>query len=135
MYNSFELSAASVGILLEGAEGDYTQNAIAALNTIRGAQTGVKAEWMFNSVILLNQAVSVEAHSNKNLYIIENNLGGRIVAKNNNYIIADCNCTGEETVQSGNENTNGNTNGNGNGNTNGNTNSANNGNTRRIPLP
>ncbi len=112
MYNTLRVDAQGVGILMKGSEGKPMQNAIAALNIIRGAQTGVRAERCFNSVVLLNSLISVEAYHNKNFYIIENSLGGRIVAKSNNYIIADCNITAADgrnhaTLAADNENTNG----------------------------
>ena len=80
-------------------------NMIAAMNASCGPITVNGAK---NTVILKNSACCAEVVNCHAVYVIENKLKGALTAKNNNYIIADCNCTGKDTVQEGNENENGN---------------------------
>ncbi|MBO5051045.1 MAG: hypothetical protein J6D31_02505 [Clostridia bacterium] len=80
-------------------------NMIAAMNKSRGP---IIAEGAKNTVILKNSMCCATVKNCHAVYVIENQIKHALTATDNNYIIADCNCTGDETVQSGNENANGN---------------------------
>ncbi|MBQ8352115.1 MAG: hypothetical protein IJY20_08775 [Clostridia bacterium] len=97
MYNTVK---GSTGIALGGGV-----NMIAAMNASCGPITADGAK---NTVILKNSMCCAEVKNCHAVYVIENKLKGALTATNNNYIIADCNCTGKDTVQEGNENQNGN---------------------------
>ena len=85
--NDISLSTSGTGITLEGK----TSNALVALNVISNAQTSVKVSDSFNTVVLLNSAVSVIGENNTNLYVVENKLGGLIKLTNNKYLLCDGN--------------------------------------------
>ena len=109
-YNSITLGETDTGI----AVGNKAHNFIAAMNVIRGAQTSIAFEGADNAVAVSNTLISVTAKNNINLYVCDNAMGGRIVAENNNYFLADGNTFPEDgkshvAVQSGNTNTNGDT--------------------------
>lgn len=97
MYNTVK---GSTGIALGAG-----LNMIAAMNASCGPITVTGAK---NTVVLKNSMCCAEVRDCHAVYVIENELKGALTAKNNNYIIADCNCTGKDTVQDGNENANGN---------------------------
>lgn len=80
---------ASNGLGIEIAEG--SQNTLVALNTVKNAQISIKATGAFNCVILLNSAVRIVGENNKNLYVVENKLGGIIHLENNRYMLCDGN--------------------------------------------
>ncbi len=107
--NTMKLDASSTGILLEGD----VLNSLVALNDITGAQRSIALFGVNNVSVVLNRGVSVEAEGNRHLYIVDNSLGGRLTANNNNYFIADGNTYPDDeydhaTVQAGNQNHNGN---------------------------
>lgn len=85
--NLIEVNTDGTGIEL--TKGSY--NSLIALNIIKNAQNSVKVSDSFNSVVLLNSAVTVLGENNVNLYIVENKLGGRIRVKNNQYLLCDGN--------------------------------------------
>jgi hypothetical protein len=60
-------------------------NVLVALNDITGAQSSLVIGNSKNVSVVLNRGVSVEVNDNNNLYVVDNSLGGRITAKNNNY--------------------------------------------------
>ncbi len=104
------MGEADTGIVL----GKGVLNTIAALNVITGAQKSVSLTETTNTVVILSSLVSVEANDNVNLYVCDNQMGGRLTANNNNYFLANDNVFPEdewshETVQTGNQNHNGNT--------------------------
>ena len=80
-------------------------NMIAACNACCGP---IVVEGAKNTVVLKNSGCCAEITGCHAVYVIENIFKGALTVKNNNYIIADCNQTGKETVQEGNENENGN---------------------------
>ncbi len=109
-YNTLSLDKDDTGISF----GKGTVNAIAAMNVVNGAQKSVSVSEARNAVIVRNTLVSVEGLQNRNLYICDNALGGRVTVKNNNYLLVDGNTypTDEKNhaaVQENNENTNGDT--------------------------
>ncbi len=60
----------------------------------------------YNCVVLLNDAQSITASGNTNLYVVENTLSGALSLENNNYLLADENKCASVKAQD-NENTNG----------------------------
>ena len=107
-YNSITLGAKDTGI----AVGEQAHNFIAAMNVIRGAQTSIAVEGADNAVAVCNTLISVKAKNNINLYVCDNAMGGRIVAENNNYFLADGNSFPEDdkshvSVSVNNQNVNG----------------------------
>ncbi len=100
------------GTGIEFAEG--ASNALAALNRITGTQKSVTVTGARNAVVVRNSLISVEAVGNKNLYICDNEMGGRLTASDNNYFLGDNNTYPNDgyahtAILSGNENHNGNT--------------------------
>ena len=109
-YNTFSLDRDATGISF----GKGTVNAIAAMNVVNGAQASVSVSEARNAVIVRNTLVSVEGLLNRNLYICDNEMGGRVTVKQNNYLLADGNTYPSDgkdhtAVQENNENTNGDT--------------------------
>ena len=103
-YNTISLSKEDTGIALtKGA-----MNFMAAMNVVTGAQKSVSISEARNAVVVRNTLISVEATGNRNLYICDNEMGGRVAVTSNNYLLADGN-TNKAVVQSDNENTNGDT--------------------------
>ena len=108
--NTVKMSEKDTGILVENAK----QNVLVALNVVTGAQKSVAVTSARNVSVILNQVISVEAKENRNLYICDNNMGGRVSATRNNYFLADGNRypadeLNHTALQAENTNTNGNT--------------------------
>ena len=106
--NSFTLPESGTGIVLSGG----SQNVLVALNAICGAQKSVALLGTTNTAVVLNSCVTVIAENNTSIYVCDNEMGGRLRAKNNNYFLADANNYPEDgldhlTLQAGNTNTNG----------------------------
>ncbi|MBQ8350477.1 MAG: right-handed parallel beta-helix repeat-containing protein [Clostridia bacterium] len=109
-YNTIKMSEKDIGILLE----EGVVSTLVAQNLITDVQRSLVIGSVRNVSVILNTLVSMEASNSKNLYIIDNAMGGRLTAKQNKYFIADGNTYPEdglnhETVQSDNENHNGDT--------------------------
>ena len=85
--NTITMGKADTGIVVDGS----ALNVLVALNDITGAQTSIVVGNSKNVSVILNRGVSLTVESNRNLYVIDNSLGGRITAKNNEYFIADGN--------------------------------------------
>ncbi|MBO5051844.1 MAG: right-handed parallel beta-helix repeat-containing protein [Clostridia bacterium] len=107
-YCTLKMGEQDTGILL----GQNTFNTLVAQNEVTGAQRSIAINGVTNTSLVLNSVISIEAENSKNLYIIDNAMGGRLTANNNNYFIADGNTYPDdeydhETVQSGNQNHNG----------------------------
>lgn len=105
----FSLSGDSVGVSLREA-----QNAIVALCTFEGAEKSVVMENCFNTIAVRNRAASILAEGGEHLYICDNELGGKLHAKEIDYLIADGNTyptdgADHTPVLKGNQNTNGDT--------------------------
>ena len=66
-------------------------NGLIALNTIKTAQDSIILNDCFNCVVLLNSAVKVTATNSKNVYVVENKLGGAITIENSRYLLCDGN--------------------------------------------
>ena len=115
---SISMQAGDTGIALDGDKATTNTldpdvlNNLVALNVITGAQKSISLSGVKNVSVILNSVVSIEANDNRNLYICDNQMGGRLTANNNNYFLADGNGVPEdeythETVQTGNTNHNG----------------------------
>ena len=109
-YNTLSLGEKDTGI----AVGEKTQNFMAAMNVITGAQNAITLNGASNAVIVRNSLISVNAKNNVNLYICDNEMGGRIKAENNNYFLADGNAFPADehphvAISIGNQNVNGDT--------------------------
>ncbi len=107
--NTITLGKTDTGIVVDGK----VLNVLVALNDITGAQDSIVIGNGKNISVVLNRGISVTVENNSNLYIVDNSLGGRITAKDNNYFIADGNTFPADgfdhtTVQSGSKNHNGN---------------------------
>lgn len=88
------IEASIDGLGVEIAEGAV--NALVTLNVITGVQKSVKVSGGFNCVVLLNSAIRIIGEDNTNLYVVENNLGGLIELRNNQYLLCDANVLPEE---------------------------------------
>lgn len=82
------VEAASDGVAVKLAN---VENGLVALNDLTGAQMSVVIEDAFNSSVILNRAIRIEGSGSKNLYVVDNKLGGAIELQNNNYLICDGN--------------------------------------------
>ena len=100
-----------IGVEMRGAR---SYNSVVALCAIRGVQKSVVAEGVFNTVVVRNSLISVHTNGGKNIYVCDNEMGGRLFAENNNYFLADGNTYTEDghdhrAIVAGNENINGDT--------------------------
>ncbi|MBQ8174619.1 MAG: right-handed parallel beta-helix repeat-containing protein [Clostridia bacterium] len=100
----------SSGIVLKG-DGS-TLNVLVAQNVISGTRSSMSISGLLNASVVLNSAVTIEASDNKNLYLCDNAIGGRLVLTSNNYLLADGNRFPDDTmdhttVSTDNQNTNG----------------------------
>ena len=84
--NNITLSTEGVGIDVSGS-----YNSLVALNVITNAQESVTVTKSFNTVVLLNSAISIVGTNNTNLYVVENKLGGIINLAGNKYLLCDGN--------------------------------------------
>ena len=99
----------------DGVGASFTKgscNNLVALNIFKGSQISLEMTENFNCSVILNSAIRISAANNKNIYIIDNNLGGTIELTNNDYLICDGNNYNEgtklsHTLQSNNRNFNG----------------------------
>lgn len=92
--NVVEANADGIGIsLTKGAS-----NALTALNIVKTAQKSIKVSEGFNCVVLLNSAIKVIGEDNTNIYVVSNNLGGRIELRNNNYMLCDSNTLAKDSM-------------------------------------
>lgn len=85
--NTLELASLGVGVRLSA--GAY--NSLVALNLVKDAQRSIEISGAFNCTLLLNSAIRIIADGNKNLYVVENRLGGAIELSNNQYLLCDGN--------------------------------------------
>ena len=85
-YCSLTVGEADTGVCFEG-----TQNAVAGMNVIRGTQRSVLLSGVRNVSVVKNSMVSVTAENCHAIYVCDNEMGGRLEAKNNDYILADGN--------------------------------------------
>ncbi len=109
-YNTITVGEKAVGIAI----GKGAVNAISAMNLITGTQTSVTVDGARNTVVVRNSLISVEAAGNRNLYVCDNEMGGRLIAKDNTYFLADNNTYPNDTykhtaILENNENINGDT--------------------------
>lgn len=79
--------ADTVGVSLDAG----SVNGLVALNVIKTAQDSINLNDCFNCVVLLNSAVKVTATDSKNVYVVENKLGGAITIENSQYLLCDGN--------------------------------------------
>lgn len=106
--NIVEANTDGTGIsLVKGAS-----NALVALNIVKTAQKSISVTEGFNCVVLLNSAIRVIGENSTNIYVVSNNLGGRINLHNNNYMLCDANTHVKDNmdhtvISLGNENFNG----------------------------
>ena len=107
--SSFALAEDGVGVSLREA-----QSAIVALCEFAGAEKSVVMENCFNTVAVRNRATSILAEGGEHLYVCDNELSGKLHAKNIDYLIADGNTyptdgADHTAVTEGNRNVNGDT--------------------------
>ena len=67
------------------------ENSLAAMNIVLGGQQSIALSESKNVSVIRNQTVSVSAEGNHAIYIVDNEMGGYLHAKNNAYILADGN--------------------------------------------
>ena len=101
------------GICVE-MRGEEVVNSIVTLSTLRGAQRSVVIGSAFNTVVVRNSLISVHVSGGKNVYVCDNEMGGRLFGENNNYFLADNNIypadgLDHRAVMAGCENVNGDT--------------------------
>ena len=77
------------GIGAKFIKGSY--NNLVALNIFKGSDISIDFSEGFNCSVILNSAICINATNNKNLYVIDNNLGGVMNLKGNNYMTCDGN--------------------------------------------
>ena len=77
------------GIGAKFTKGSY--NNLVALNVFKVSNVSIDISEGYNCSIILNSAVCINATNNKNLYIVDNNLGGMMELEGNNYLICDGN--------------------------------------------
>ncbi len=85
--NTVEAAIGGVGIELTAG----SENGLVALNAVKGAQISLKLDGVFNCSAVLNSAIRISGNNSKNLYVVENSLGGAIELRNNNYLLCDDN--------------------------------------------
>ena len=100
-----------VGVKITGED---AVNTLVALCNIRVAQQSVVIDGALNTVAVRNSLISVHAKAGVNVYVCDNEMGGRLFGENNNYFLADGNKYASDGKShrpslSGNENTNGDT--------------------------
>ena len=100
-----------VGVSLAG---EGVVNSLVALSNIRGAQKSVSVEKALNTAVVRNSLISVSVCENTNIYVCDNEMGGRLEAKDNDYLLADGNAYPEDgknhvAVNENNTNKNGDT--------------------------
>ena len=108
--NTITAGEKDTAISLEGG----TVNGLVALNAIRVAQQSVRLDGVYNTVVVMNSLISVHGENSTHLYVCDNQMGGRLTAKNNNYLLADGNTypadeLNHAAILANNENTNGDT--------------------------
>ena len=96
----------------EGVLLNDSYNALVALNIVRGSQKSIVVNKGYNCAVTFNSAIRIVGSNNKNLYVINNTIGGRIILENNNYLICDANTTPNDSKNhkiyvTGNKNVNG----------------------------
>ncbi len=90
-YNTITVSEAEEAISLRGVK-----NAVAGMNVIRGAQKSVSLQDVRNVSVLRNSLISVNVENSHAVYVCDNAMGGRLEAKNNDYLLADGNTYPED---------------------------------------
>lgn len=106
---SIRTSGDGVGVSL-----GVTQNSLVALSEIRGPQNSVVLDGVCNTAVVRNSLISVNAEGSTNIYVCDNEMGGRVCGTDNDYFLADGNTYPEDgknhtALLSGNTNTNGDT--------------------------
>lgn len=86
-YNTFLLDKTGVGVALQNG----SLNLLVGMNIIRGAKTSLTLNGVKNTAVVKNSVISVNAENSHSIYICDNEMGGRLTAKNNDYILADGN--------------------------------------------
>ena len=86
MNNTVEAASDGIAVSLAGST-----NGLVALNKLAGAQMSVSITDSFNCSVILNSAIRLFGANCKNLYLIDNKLGGAVELENNNYLICDGN--------------------------------------------
>ena len=109
-YNTLTVNAEGVGVAMETG----VTNSVAGMNIIRGAQTSATIHGGYNVSFVRNSVISIIATGNHAVYVIDNAMGGRVKATENNYLLADGNTFPDDgkshaALQSGNQNVNGDT--------------------------
>ncbi len=109
-YSTLTLSEQDTGILFDSG----ACNSLSAMNRIEGVQVGLRAAGARNTSVVRNSMICVQGEGCRNLYIIDNELGGRAELTGNNYLIADGNTYPADTLThtpktENNQNTNGDT--------------------------
>lgn len=84
--NLIEVPSDYTGISLKNS-----YNGLIALNVVKTSQKSIVVSDSFNCSAAFNSAIRIIATGNKNLYIVNNILGGRVIIENNNYLICDAN--------------------------------------------
>ncbi len=83
------IDAAVEGIGIDFSKGSY--NGLIALNDISNVQLSISLSEAYNCSVVLNNAIRLEGVQNKNVYFIDNVLGGAIELIGNRYLICDGN--------------------------------------------
>ena len=84
--NTVEVLSDGTAICLDGA-----YNGLVALNALTDAQMSVNIKDSYNCSVILNSGICIKGTECKNLYVVDNKLGGMIELEKNNYLICDGN--------------------------------------------
>ena len=108
-YNTIKAEGTDAALSLTGVT-----NTVAGMNVIRGSQASVRVRASYNTSVVSNSLISVTAEENHAVYICDNQMGGRLTAKRNNYLLADGNAypaddKNHAAILEENDNTNGDT--------------------------
>lgn len=93
-FRNNSIDAAVEGIGIDLSSGSY--NCLVALNDISNVQLSIRLSEAYNCSVILNNAIRLEGVQNKNVYFIDNVLGGAIELSGNQYLICDGNSFPED---------------------------------------
>ena len=86
-YNTLSLNKQGVGFDLQSR----SLNLLVGMNIIRGAEISITLNGVKNTAVVKNGMISAVAENSHAIYICDNEMGGRLTAKSNAYILADGN--------------------------------------------
>ncbi|MBE6646277.1 MAG: hypothetical protein E7611_01390 [Ruminococcaceae bacterium] len=105
--NTITMSAVGNGIVINSG----AVNSLLSFNQIVGSADSIKVLDATNTSVLFNSAYNIVAENSISTYVVENSLGGKLLLKDNNYLLCDSNTysgsNNHMPDMTGNENVNG----------------------------